>query len=201
MAYYTNLVTQKSWKLLQKLKNEFNFILIGGWAVFLYTKTLKSKDIDLVLEWESLAKIRQKWEVFKNERLKKYEAHVEEVEIDIYVPFYSNPGIAAEEIKKWTQSLEGFTLPKKEILLILKLGAFSQRKGSVKGRKDLIDIICLLNLPDFDWLFFQKLIKDYHLDPFLQELKTLFRETFSVEELGLNRHQFSRRKKIWLDKL
>lgn len=125
MAYYTNLVTQKSWKLLQKLKNEFDFILIGGWAVFLYTKTLKSKDIDLVLEWESLAKIRQKWEVFKNERLKKYEAHVEEVEIDIYVPFYSNPGVAAEEIKKWTQSLEGFTLPKKEILLISRVSHLS----------------------------------------------------------------------------
>ena len=44
--FYQDLITQKSFEALQNLKREFDFILIGGWAVFLYTKDLKSKDID-----------------------------------------------------------------------------------------------------------------------------------------------------------
>src|SRR3990172_12655467 len=108
MDYYSELVTQKSWQLLTELRKNFSFILIGGWAVFLYTQALKSKDIDLVLEFSELEKMRQKFPLSKNERLKKYEVRVEEVEIDLYLPFYSNPGLPAEEIKKWTQGLEGF---------------------------------------------------------------------------------------------
>lgn len=201
MDYYNELTTQKSWQILTQLRKDFSFILIGDWAVFLYAQSLKSKDIDLVLEFTELEKMRQKFAVTKNERLKKYEARAEEAEIDLYLPFYSNPGLPAEEIKKWTQNLEGFLIPQKEVLLILKLKAYSERKGTVKGRKDLIDIVSLLNLPDFDWLFFQKIISLYRLDNFLEELKALLKETFTLEELDLNRHQFSRLKKKWLAKL
>ena len=198
MDYYSELVTQKSWQLLTELRKNFSFILIGGWAVFLYTQALKSKDIDLVLEFSELEKMRQKFPLSKNERLKKYEVRVEEVEIDLYLPFYSNPGLPAEEIKKWTQGLEGFLVPQKEVLLILKIQAYLARKGAVKGRKDLIDILSLLKLVDFNWPVFKKLARDYRLNHFLKELAALLRENFSVEELGLNRHQFSRLKKKWL---
>lgn len=46
MAYYNDLITEKSWQYLQTLRRETNFVLIGGWAVYLYTKSLKSKDFD-----------------------------------------------------------------------------------------------------------------------------------------------------------
>jgi len=52
MDFYHDLVTDKSWELLKKLKKNYDFILIGGWAVFLYTHALKSKDIDLVCEYD-----------------------------------------------------------------------------------------------------------------------------------------------------
>ena len=55
MAYYRDSVTEASWQLLQKLKREYKFCLIGGWAVWLYTKQLKSKDIDLVVAPEELS--------------------------------------------------------------------------------------------------------------------------------------------------
>lgn len=45
MTYYNELITEKSWKKLQELKRKYKFILIGGWAVYVYTKTLKSKDV------------------------------------------------------------------------------------------------------------------------------------------------------------
>jgi hypothetical protein len=49
LGYYNDLITQKSWQTLQVLRGRLEFVLIGGWAVYLYTKALKSKDIDLNL--------------------------------------------------------------------------------------------------------------------------------------------------------
>ena len=56
MEFWNSLLTEKSQKLLMQLKNQpIKFILIGGWAVWLYTKQQKSKDIDIVLK-EIIAK-------------------------------------------------------------------------------------------------------------------------------------------------
>jgi len=195
MDFYHNLVTVKSWQFLLNLKKRYRFILIGGWAVFLYTRALKSKDIDLVLEYEELEKMREEFEIFKNDRLKKYEARSEEVEIDIYLPFYSNPGIPAEDLKKFTVSLEGFVVVEKEILAILKQKVLMTRGESVKGRKDLGDLVSLLRLPDFDWDKYRHLVKEYRVEEYLKYSQKIFRETFKIEEIGLNVHQFARFKR------
>jgi len=34
MQYYQDLITSKSFKILQDLKRNYKFILIGGWSVF-----------------------------------------------------------------------------------------------------------------------------------------------------------------------
>ncbi len=59
MPYYQDIITSKSFKILQDLKRSYNFILIGGWAVFLHTQSLKSKDIDIVIDYAQLEKIRK----------------------------------------------------------------------------------------------------------------------------------------------
>lgn len=195
MAFYHDLITQKSWQVLLDLRKKYKFILIGGWAVFLYTKALKSKDIDLVVDYEELEKIRQEFTVFKNERLKKYEGRKEEAEIDIYVPFYSNLGIPVEEIKKFTVSVEGFTVAEKEVLAILKQNALKQRGGSLKGRKDLIDLVSLFSLSDFQWDKYFQLIREYRLKDYLDFFRKTLKSIFEIKELGLNTHQFNRVKK------
>lgn len=43
--FYHQLITEKSFQLLKQLKQKFNFILIGGWAIYLYSKSLKSKEV------------------------------------------------------------------------------------------------------------------------------------------------------------
>ena len=96
--FYNDLVTQKSWQTLGQLKKQIKFVLIGGWAVYLYTKALKSKDIDIIVDFGQLEKLRNDFSVSKNERLLKYEARREEVQIDVYLPHYSDLGIPAEEI-------------------------------------------------------------------------------------------------------
>ena len=52
MDYYHNLVTQESWSEILKIQKNLKFILIGGWAVYLYTKALKSKDIDIIISFD-----------------------------------------------------------------------------------------------------------------------------------------------------
>ena len=71
MNYYRNHVTQTSWKQLQNLAQNYLFILIGGWAVWLYTNQLKSKDIDIIVEFDQLEKLKVNFPLSKNDRLKK----------------------------------------------------------------------------------------------------------------------------------
>ena len=88
-SFYQEMVTQKSWQILQNLKKQVAFILIGGWAVFLYTNSLKSKDIDVIIDYGQLEDLKRTGNVYKNERLRKYEIKREGVDIDIYLPFFS----------------------------------------------------------------------------------------------------------------
>lgn len=198
MNFYHNLITIKSWQALLDLKKKYQFILIGGWAVFLYTKALKSKDIDVVMEFEELEKMRDEFIVSKNERLRKYEARKEEIEIDIYVPFYSSPGIPAEEIKKFTTRIEGFEIPEKEALVLLKQKALLDRQDSLKGKKDLVDLISLFKLADFDWQKYKDLVRRYQLENQVENIIGIIRKTVKMEELDLNPHQMAKFKKVIL---
>lgn len=201
MEFYHEIITEKSFKILQDLKRQFDFILIGGWAVFLYARTLKSKDIDIIVDYNQLAKLKRTLDVSKNERLKKYEAKIEEVDIDIYLPHYSNIGFPIEEIKNYFQSVEGFKVPLPEVLLILKTYVWSQRKNTPKGKKDLIDIFSILSKDIIDWEKYKRLIEKYNLAEIDQQLKEIILSTKSISELNLLNHQMSRLKKKILSKL
>lgn len=201
MEFYHEIITEKSFKILQDLKRQFDFILIGGWAVFLYARTLKSKDIDIIVDYNQLAKLKRTLDVSKNERLKKYEAKIEEVDIDIYLPHYSNIGFPIEEIKNYFQSVEGFKVPLPEVLLILKTYVWSQRKNTSKGKKDLIDIFSILSKDVIDWGKYKRLIEKYNLAEIDQQLKEIILSTKSISELNLLNHQMSRLKKKILSKL
>ncbi len=201
MKYYHDLITEKSFKILQDLRREFDFILIGGWAIFLYTKALKSKDIDIIIDYDELEKFKKEFDIVKNERLKKYEAKTGGVDIDIYLPYYSHIGLRVEEIKKHTQSIEGFEVPIPEILLILKTYTFFQRKNTTKGRKDLIDIFSLLLKEIINWQEYKELIKKYNLEEINKKLKELTSSTKNLSELNLLNHQLSRLKRKILENL
>jgi len=201
MEFYHDLITKKSFEILQDLKQKFNFILIGGWAIFLYTKALKSKDVDVIIDYDELEKLRQNFDVFKNERLKKYEAKIEEIDIDIYLPFFSSLGFPVEEVKNYTQSLEGFIVPIPEVLLIFKTFTFKERKGTTKGRKDIIDIFALISQKKIDWQKYKGLIRKYNLNETNQELKNLISSQAAIPELNLLNHRIAKLKRETLLKL
>lgn len=200
-GFYQDLITEKSWELLKSLSKTLDFMLIGGWAVYLYTQSLKSKDIDIIVDVSQLEQLKNQYTLVKNDRLKKYEVKNDAVDIDIYIPYYSNPGIKTEEIIKFKDKKEGFIVPQKEVLLLTKQKAYSERKASSKGQKDKIDIISLLTLNDFDFDLYAVLVKRYELSEYSKMIENILLETREVPELNLNRHFFAKKKKEILAKL
>ncbi|MEW6610976.1 MAG: hypothetical protein AB1352_05145 [Patescibacteria group bacterium] len=198
--YYHDQVTQKSWELLQELQRVYQFTLIGGWAVYLYTRALKSKDIDIAVTLDELGKIKADFEISKNERLKKYEAHREEIDIDIYVEYYSDPGLPVEALQKRVRVVSGFTVPEIEYLLILKMNAWHERKGSLKGEKDQYDIVALLHA-GINMAHYIHILHQYQKEGQREELAALLAHLVEAPVLNLNEHQFSRLKKVWLKQL
>lgn len=195
MDFYNDLITEKSWRTLQTLKNKLNFVLIGGWAVYLYTKALKSKDIDIIIDYDQLDKLRQDFTVSKNDRLKKYEGRREEVQIDIYLPFYSNLGIPVEEIIKEKKKVETFTVVSSEMLLILKQYTYGERKLSAKGQKDKLDILSLITKIPINWENYLFLLSCYQMTDFSSDLQQMLKSTTKVPELNFNKHVWSRLKR------
>lgn len=201
MEFYHDLITEKSFKILRDLRKKFKFILIGGWAVFLYVKALKSRDIDIIVDYDQLEELKKEYEIFKNDRLKKYEIKIEEIDIDIYLPYFSQLGLKIEEIQKYCQSREGFRVPIPEILLILKIYTYQKRKGTNKGRKDLIDIFSLLKEGEINWSKYKELIEKYNLKNLNEEFKNLVSGQGAIPELNLLNHQVAKLKKEILGKI
>lgn len=199
--FYHDLITEKSFEILQGLRRQFQFILIGGWAIYLYAKALKSKDIDIIIDYDQLEKIKKIHNISKNDRLKKYEMKIKEVDIDIYLPHYSELGLPVEEIQQFTRNLESFLVPIPEVLLILKIYVHLERKGTNKGRKDLIDIFSLLMEEKIDWPKYKELIEKYNLRNLNGEFKNLISSQKPIPELKLLNHRLAKLKKEILSNL
>ncbi len=171
MELWNEEIVEKSYELLNKLKEEIDFVVIGGWASWLYTKTVKSKDIDMYVNFEDFFKFQSKLAnkgifISLNKKLKKYEAKVEGVDIDIYTPHNCNLIVSCKDVfsKKWFKKVDGFKVILPEVFLVLKLKAEEERGGTIKGFKDRIDVLALIHKLDLDKKFLLELEKKYNID-------------------------------------
>lgn len=196
MEFYHNLITEKSFQRLQDLRRRHDFILIGGWAVWLYSRQLKSKDIDIIIDYSELARMKEKYNVVKNDRLKKYEIKTGEFDIDIYLPHYSELGIDIQEITTAVIVRGGFKVPSLEILFLLKLHALNDRRGSVKGQKDELDLLSLAILPEFNWQTYLAMVAEFDFTTTHELFLDFLDRTVAVKELGLNEQKMSKIKKM-----
>lgn len=203
MEYWNSLLTERSWNLLKELNNKpFKFILIGGWAAYLWTKLHKSKDIDIIIyDFKDLEYLKEEYDLRKNDYLKKYEIKFEEIDVDIYLCYYSRLTLPIKEIKKHITKIENIQVVSPEILLILKQGAEKDRENSVKGAKDRIDIMTLLIFSEIDFEKYRMLLKKHNLKLFLTRLKKLINNFKEIKYLDLNPREFKLKKKELLEKL
>jgi hypothetical protein len=201
MAYYHDIITQKSWEELKTLNKELKFVLIGGWATYLYTRELKSKDIDIIVNYDELGKLRERYEVVKNDRLKKYEVRKGDVQIDVYLPHYSEIGIPTDVLINNSISLEGFRVLKKEWLICLKIHVLSIRGRTPKGEKDFLDILSLFKIEEVNADKIIEIKKKYNLEKPFEFLSSILDERVEAKEIGLNNHQYKKLKTKMMEKL
>ncbi|MBI2547752.1 hypothetical protein HYW21_00205 [Candidatus Woesearchaeota archaeon] len=198
MEYWNSLLTEKSWNILKDLqKKPFHFIVIGGWAAYLWTKLHKSKDIDIIIpDFEDLEYLKRAYDLKKNDHLKKYEIRFEEIDVAIYIPYYSQLPLPITEIKKYTTIIENISVVTPEVLLILKQAAEQDREYSVKGAKDRVDIMTLLLFSTMNFQTYKDLLKKHKLEHFQKRLERIINTFTDLKYLELNPRTYKIKKKV-----
>jgi hypothetical protein len=162
---------ERSWRVLGELRKLVDFVVIGGWGVYFWTRKLKSRDIDVYIDQDNFYMLQAEalkagFPIKRNPRLKKFEALIDGVEIDIYTPFMCNLAIPCEDVfrEKLVSIIEGFRVATPEALLLLKAQAAKERWHSEKGVKDRADIISLFAFTDLKFDMLEKLREKYDAD-------------------------------------
>ena len=161
-------VVERSWRVLGELKGFADFVLIGGWGVYLWTRKLKSRDIDVYIDQKNFYKLQSEltqkgYALKRNVRLMKFEALISDVEVDIYTPFVSRLVIPCLDVfdRKLYSVIEGFKVAIPEVLLLLKTQAAQDRWHAEKGLKDRVDIISLLKFADVKRDVLEQMLREY----------------------------------------
>ncbi|CAN5124896.1 hypothetical protein BH09ACT6_BH09ACT6_15370 [soil metagenome] len=134
-------------------------ILIGGWATFVRVGGEISLDIDLITSQESRHKLEQLMTDLSpsnNHQGRKLRATIDDVHLDIYLPFESQLGsklrLKVEVLAEYPDefSFEKWTLLRLEAHIATKMAALLDRHFSEKGQKDAREILALLKLDGVD---------------------------------------------------
>ncbi len=203
MEFWNSTLTEKSWeKLVELREKKFNFIVIGGWAAYLWTSLHKSKDIDIaVRDFNDLAFLKKNYNLVKNDNLKKYEIKFEEIDLDIYVPHFSKLAMPVEDIKEHASKIQNFDVVSPAALLVLKQGAEHAREKSVKGEKDRVDIITLLFYADINFREYFGLLERYNLKDYYSRLKAILQNFKEIKYINMSPREFKLKKKEIMEKL
>lgn len=203
MEFWNSDITNESWKELLVLSTKYNFILIGGWAIYLYTKLQKSRDIDMVVDYDQVKLLSVDFEMRKNPSLYRYEIKFQKFDIDVYTPFYSKLTVPPEDLINNYTLIENIRVPRVEELLILKLGAFDDRMNSIKGQKDRLDITGLAFYSNIDYSRLKTLLNKYekpsYIDLYVNAIAHI--EKRLLPFLNLNESTYAKMKKKTLEKI
>jgi len=161
-------IVERSWQVLRELKSFADFVLIGGWGVYLWTRKMKSRDIDIYIDQENFYRLQSKllqknFALKRNVRLLTFEALIDDVEVDIYTPFMSKLAVPCMDVfsKRLYSLIERFKVAIPEVLLLLKAQAAQERWHAEKGMKDRVDIISLLKFADIKHDLLNQMLAKY----------------------------------------
>lgn len=151
------------WKRLLKAVAEIQewfpdgVVYIGGIAVYAHAKAAAddlakfaamSHDADFMILLPDFADLRDIEVLTPNRRLGKQQFSKDGFEFDVYVEGQHELPIPADEAIAYSEIKHGLRVACLEHLLVLKMTAYMDRKGSSKGDKDEDDVLRLLLLGD-----------------------------------------------------
>lgn len=101
------------------------------------------------------------------------------------------------------ESYKGIKTVSSEVLLLLKQAAEVERRDSIKGKKDAIDMLTLLAYANVDLKLYRALLKKYHHEDYLKELARVLNEfdERDIPYLNLDFKSFKKWRKEMLRKL
>jgi hypothetical protein len=151
-------VTEEEWQRLLDAVREIQewfptgVAFIGGIAVYAHVAdkadTAKyagmSHDADFMILLPDFADLRDIEVLTPNRRLGKQQFSKGGFEFDVYVEGQHNLPVPADEAVAWSRIKLQLRVACEEHLLVLKLKAYEDRKGSSKGSKDEDDTVSLL---------------------------------------------------------
>jgi len=124
-------------------------VYIGGIAVYLHAKNSQDSqalaefthDADFYISLADMSDLRDLEEVIPNRRLSKHQMLKQGFEFDIYTERQSSLIVPYDAVIAHSKLCAGIRVASLEHLMVLKLEAFSDRKGSTKGDKDAKDLL------------------------------------------------------------
>ena len=201
MEFWNSDITGESWNQLISLSKKYKFVLIGGWAIYMYTKLQKSRDIDMVVDYVQTRPLFADFQMRNNPSLRKYEIKFQKFNVDVYTPFYSRLSVSPQDLLNNYRVIENIMVPRVEEMLILKPGAFYDRKSSIKGQKDRVDIAGLVFYSTVDYSRLRVLLNQYkkesYMDLLLDAVGNI--DGHLLPYLNLNESTYSKIRKRTLD--
>lgn len=201
MEFWNSDITGESWNQLISLSKKYKFVLIGGWAIYMYTKLQKSRDIDMVVDYVQTRPLFADFQMRNNPSLRKYEIKFQKFNVDVYTQFYSRLSVSPQDLLNNYRVIENIMVPRVEEMLILKPGAFYDRKSSMKGQKDRVDIAGLVFYSTVDYSRLRVLLNQYkkesYMDLLLDAVGNIDRHLLPY--LNLNESTYSKIRKRTLD--
>lgn len=201
MEFWNSDITGESWNQLISLSKKYKFVLIGGWAIYMYTKLQKSRDIDMVVDYVQTRPLFADFQMRNNPSLRKYEIKFQKFNVDVYTPFYSRLSVSPQDLLNNYRVIENIMVSRVEEMLILKPGAFYDRKSSIKGQKDRVDIAGLVFYSTVDYSRLRVLLNQYkkesYMDLLLDAVGNIDRHLLPY--LNLNESTYSKIRKRTLD--
>lgn len=139
------------WEGICELSSVFEegIVFIGGIAVYVHAQQQDvlpvefSHDADFYISLADFGELREIEEVTRNKRLHKCQIIKNDVAFDVYVERQSDLVVSYEDIETASVVIDNVRVASLEHLLILKLEAYRDRRGSKKGEKDERDVIRL----------------------------------------------------------
>jgi hypothetical protein len=196
--------TKDSFNVLHKLAKELDFVLIGGWAVYYYTKQQESLDVDIAIQYDKLEYFR-KFGINQYENTKIKYSIMDNIYIDIFLSEFSEKELLVpiSFILKNYELIDGIKVVERNVLLILKLSGYF-RSDETKVRKDVVDVISLLFYGNIDLSKIKELITKYKIEPrksidilleYLDKSETL------LDFIGIDKKEYSTKKKECKEKI
>jgi hypothetical protein len=188
------------WAKLQRLAKGLgekcpDAVFIGGLAVFAHAARLGSRwqetshDVDLCISAEGKGTLRERYDTTSNPQLHKDSVRIESEDFDVYTEYQNDLAIPYDLIASFSVTSEGFRVASLEHLLVLKIDAALGRPETLKGEKDLRDLVRILTLLKEPR---EELIAPYLTPEREGVLQRVTKRADVLLAMGLNPHEASR---------